>query len=57
MSRARRSGVSGADGCLQPGSGLVDGHGPQGPVALLVELGEFVVVMEPSSLTIELRAG
>ncbi|AMW08161.1 hypothetical protein A4E84_00560 [Streptomyces qaidamensis] len=31
---------------LQPGAGLVGGHGPQGPVSLVVELGEFVFVVD-----------
>jgi len=38
---------------LQPGSGLVQGHGPQRPVCLVVELGEFALVVDRGAVVVD----
>ena len=44
-------------GLPQPGSGIVQGHGPQRPVSLVVELGEFAnhVRVQAAALAWNLR--
>lgn len=57
--RLRLHGIGAPQGrlLLQPGSGLVDGHGSQGPVALLVELGEFMFVVDTSGFRLVVSLG